>query len=118
MSNMNFMISNRRATTTLKIIQHNVLKWTFTRRNELTNLYLKEDPDILLLNSTGVKQDQIIKIFNYNVYQRNIENEDHAGIAIAVKRNLQHQVIDDFEDDVLASKDRDKKRTSGGGNGI
>ena len=94
---------------TIKIIQHNVLKRTFNFRNELTTLYLKEDPDILLLNSTGVKQDQIIKIFNYSVYQRNVENEDHAGIAIAVKRNLQHQVIDDFEDDVLAVKIETRK---------
>ena len=106
---MNFMMNNRRSITTIKIIQHNVLKWTLNRRNELTNLYMKEDPDILLLNATGVKQDQTIKIFNYNVYQRNVENENHAGIAIAVKRNLQHQVIDDFEDDVLAVKIETRK---------
>ena len=39
----------------------------------------------------------------------NVENEDHAGIAIAVKRDLQHQVIDDFEDDVLAVKIETRK---------
>ena len=70
---------------------------------------MKEDRDILLLNSTGVKLDQIINIFNYNAYQRNIENEDHKGIAIAVKRNLRHQVINDFEDGVPAVKIETRK---------
>ena len=32
----------------IKIIQHNVLKWTFQRRNELCNLYFTYDPDIIL----------------------------------------------------------------------
>ena len=43
-----------------------------------------------------------IKIFNYNVYTRNIQNEDHAGIAIAVRKDLKYQIIDDFDDDLLA----------------
>ena len=56
--------------STIKTIQHNVLKWTFNRRNELSNMYMKEDPEVLLLNSTGVKGDEVMKIFNYNIYQR------------------------------------------------
>ena len=95
--------------STIKIIQHNVLKWTFNRRNELSNMYMKEDPEVLLLNSMGVKGDEVMKIFNYNIYQRNIANEDNAVIAIAVKRNIQHQILDDFEDDLLAVKLETKK---------
>ena len=94
----------RRMVTTLKIIQQNVLKWTFQRRNELTNLYLQMNPDVILLNSTGVKENEKIKIFNYNVYQKNKLNEDNAGVAIAIKRELIHQVLDDYEEDVLAVK--------------
>ena len=75
-----------RGITTIKIIQHNVLKWTFARRNELTNLYLKTDPEIILLNATGIRDDDRIKIFNYNVYQRNRYGEDHAGVAVAIKK--------------------------------
>ena len=41
---------------------------------------------------------------NYNVYQRNKSNELHAGISIAVKKNIKHQILDDTIDDVLAVK--------------
>ena len=83
----------------LKIIQHNVLSWTFTRRNELCNYYFSEDPDIILLNSIGKNS---VKIHGYCSYLKNTPNEDHAGIAIAVKRNIPAQLLDDFSEDVLA----------------
>ena len=88
--------------STIKIIQHNVLKWTFARRNELSNLYMTTDPDIILLNSTGQRDDNRIKIFNYNVYQRNRLREDNAGVAVAVRKNIKHSIIDDLEEDALA----------------
>lgn len=53
---------------TLKIIQHNVLSWTFQRRNELYNTYQSEDPDIILINLHGRKTEEKIKLFNYIVY--------------------------------------------------
>ena len=96
------MANIRNNLSTMKIIQQNVLKWTFSRRNELTNYYMKMDPDIILLNSTGLRGSERIKIFNYNVYQRNVEEEEHAGIAIAVKRGIKHQLLDNFRDDMLA----------------
>ena len=88
--------------STIKIIQHNVLKWTFARRNELSNLYMTTDPDIILLNSTGLRDNNRIKIFNYNVYQRNRLGEDNAGVAVAVRKNIKHSIIDDLEEDALA----------------
>ena len=93
---------NRRLITQIKIIQHNVLHWTTESRNELSNYYNMENPEIILLNATGKMTERGIKIFNYNVYTRNIQNEDHAGIAIAVRKDLKHQIIDDFDDDLLA----------------
>ena len=59
----------------LKIIEHNVIKWTFSRRNELYNYYKTEDPDVVLLNSTGILDTEKIKIYQYNVHQRNLYAE-------------------------------------------
>ena len=86
----------------IKIIQHNVLRWTFNRRNELSNYYIKEDPEIILLNSTGVRDDAKIKLFGYNVHQRNESGENHSGIAIAIKRNIKYMIMDDWQGDILA----------------
>ena len=85
----------------IKIIQHNVIKWTLDRRNELFNYYTKEDPDIILLNSTGIPDNQNIKIFTYKVYQRNFQNEEHAGVAIAIKYNVKHKILDNFQEDFI-----------------
>ena len=65
----------------IKIIQHNVLKWTYARRCELSNYYIKENADIVLLNSTGTADTERIKLFNYNIYQRNISGEGSAGVC-------------------------------------
>ena len=86
----------------INIIQHNVLCWTKQRANELSNIYIKTNPDIILLNSTGKTNEEKIKIFNYNIYQRNYLNEAHAGVAIGVRRNISHRLLDDTTDDVIA----------------
>ena len=85
----------------LKILQHNVLAWNFRRRIELCNYYMTEDPDIILLNATGRRDADRIKIFNYNVHQKNANGELHAGIAIAIRRNIEYKILEDFNDDVL-----------------
>ena len=77
----------------IKIIQHNVQAWTYERANELSNYYRKEDADILLHNSTGIIPPKKIKIFTYSTYSKNFANEDHSGIAIAVKSSIRHKVI-------------------------
>ena len=86
----------------IKVIQHNILNLTFNRKNELFNQYAKENPDIILLNSTCKKTEEKIKWYTYKVYQRNYANEDHAGVAICVKHNIKHKLIDDFIQDTLA----------------
>ena len=90
--------------TIIKIIQHNVLAWTTTRKSELCNYYNTEDADILLLNSTSTLDPNSIKMFNYNVYERNTQNERHAGIAPAIKKGIKHQILDDYQDDMLGVK--------------
>ena len=86
----------------ITIIQHNVLKWTSLRANELTNIYNQSNPDVILLNATGTKQNENIKIFQYNVHQKNYLNENNAGIAIAIRKNIRYKLHDNTTDDVLA----------------
>ena len=69
----------------------------------MTNYYDRKRPDNISLNATGTRQNDKVKIFNYNVYERNDRNQLHAGIAIAVKKDVQHQILDDFQE-VLAVK--------------
>lgn len=84
----------------LKIIQHNVLSWTFLRRNELSNIYL-EDSDIILINAHGRSDHQIIKIYEYQTYQKNQTNGIHNGVAIAIKNNIKRKIIDDLDESYL-----------------
>ena len=70
----------------LKIVQHNVMCWTKERSTEFCNYYRQENPDIILLNSTSVINNNKIRIFNYNVIQKNALNERSAGIAVAIRK--------------------------------
>lgn len=88
----------------ITIVQHNVLAWTYARRNELNNIYQTIDPDVILINAHGMKEEQRMKLFQYNIYQKNTMNEHHSGVAIAIKRTIKHTVIDDLEEDFLAVK--------------
>ena len=88
----------------IKVIQHNVLKWTPARATELGNTYAAHNPDVVLLNATGMKNTERIKLFPYTVYQRNTLNDEHAGVAIAIRNNVKHTVYDDFVSDTLAVK--------------
>ena len=85
----------------LKIVQHNVLHWTKERSMELANYYRQENPDIILLNSTSITNNNIIKIYNYNIIQKNALNERYAGIAVGIKKNINYKILDDFVDDIL-----------------
>ena len=101
MATFNNNINNTRLYNNLLIIQHNVHTWTDERAIELSKYYNLHNPDIILLNSVSLRQDKAVKIFNYNVYERNYLNELQAGIAIAIKKNIQHKVLDNFQDDIL-----------------
>ena len=58
----------------------------------------------MLINASGLQDNERIKIYQYNVYQRNKSGEAHAGIAIAIKKNIEHKLLDHFNEDVLAVK--------------
>lgn len=88
---------------TLKIVQHNVRSWRAQKIN-LYNIYRDIDPDIILINSHGCTADNKIKLFNYTVYQSNKAGEQHDGVAIAIKRDIKHVIIDNFNEEFLAVK--------------
>lgn len=86
----------------LKIIQHNTLSWTQERKNELSDLYRESNPDIILLNSHSRKSPANIKIYPYTTYQSNKLNELNDGVAIAIKSNIKHTIIDNFDEEFIA----------------
>ena len=57
----------------IKVIQQNIIKWTPKRWNELFNLYSKENPEVIILNATGITDEEIVKIYGYKLCQRNKE---------------------------------------------
>ena len=87
---------------TLTILQHNVQTWN-TKRHTLANIYNSIDPDILLLNETSVKNTDHLKNFNYNVFKTNKKNEQFAGAAIAIKKNITAQIEDDYYQDFISA---------------
>ena len=86
----------------LTIIQHNIIKWTKQRSSELWNTYNKMKPDIILLNATGQKNNVNIKFFGFNTYHRNRRDEEHAGVAILVRKGIRHKLMDGANTDLLA----------------
>ncbi|XP_042880256.1 uncharacterized protein LOC122258401 [Penaeus japonicus] len=71
-------------------------------KNELCNTYSHHNPDIILINSHGLPDNERIKIFPFNIYQRNKSGERADGVAIAIKRGTRHRILDDFDQEFLA----------------
>ena len=85
---------------TLNIIQHNVQNWN-TNKYTLSNIYKDIDPDIILINSHGLKSNDNIKIRSYNSHTINTEGQLHDGSAILIKQNLKYKIHDNFDTDIL-----------------
>ena len=86
---MTLIIDNKNR---IVILQHNVTHWKTNSSNHF-NIYKQHDPDILLLNETGIKEEDELKIFQYICYKTNHSNEIHDGVVIAIKRNLKHKLL-------------------------
>lgn len=86
----------------LSVIQHNVQGWS-NNRISLSNIYNTIDPDIILLNETSIRDQQTLKIFNYNTYATNHDNEQYAGAAIAIKKSITAKIHDNFYSNMLAA---------------
>lgn len=85
------------------ILQHNVKHWN-SKKFELNNIYKCIDPDIILINEHGQKENEHMKIFNYDVYKSNKSNELNDGVAIAIRKSIKHKLIDNFNEETLAIK--------------
>lgn len=82
------------------ILQHNTLHWE-TNKFNLTNTYLQINPDIILLNSHGVKTHDSLYIKGYTTYRKNNTNQKYDGSAVLIKSHIKHRIIDDFITDVI-----------------
>ena len=71
---------------TLKIIQHNVIRWN-RRKYELNNIYRNIDADIILINSHCLPNNSLLKIPGYKTYQKNTLEYQSDGCAIALKQH-------------------------------
>lgn len=86
--------------TSHRILQHNVLQWNI-QRFELANTYAAHQTAIIFINSHGQKVQDRMKIFQYNIYQRNASGERADGVAVAIKKGLKLKILDDFEEEFL-----------------
>lgn len=78
------------------------MAWTPSRALELSNLYIKENVDIILINSHGCSAENRINIFGYNIYQRNREQELNNGVTIVIKKNIKHKLDDSYNSNTLS----------------
>ena len=85
----------------ITIIQHNVLYWSTNKQSLISN-YLSVNPDVILLSSHGLKDNQELKIPGFKIYKVNYSESLSDGSAIAIKHNIKHKLIDDFDTDFLA----------------
>jgi hypothetical protein len=88
----------------VKIFCLNVQTWS-TRRAELTSCILEEKPDVVLLGSTGLKEEDAISIPGYYFRTKTwnlprTSGHEHLadGWAIGFRRGLRCQVEGGFED--------------------
>ena len=96
------MNRTNRINQSFTIVQHNVRSW-YNKRFELYNTYRLINPDIILLNDTG---DCYIAMPGYRVYKscKTKDKVQGCGTAIAIRDNIAHYMLDDFETDLIAVK--------------
>lgn len=69
---------------------------SFIGTYNLMNTYRGTDPDIILINSHSLGDDESLKMYSYTPHKFNTSNEIHDRSAILVKSTIQHKIIDDF----------------------
>ena len=85
----------------LKILAHNVNGWN-NRKFHLFNCYKEVDPDLILINEHGVPDSENIKVYGYEVIQKNPTQHRFDGVAIAVKRGLKFKRGQELEEGYLS----------------
>ena len=100
-------------TSSLRIIFQNVRGWD-TNKLIHKQFFSKYNPDIIIINDTGIPQSETIKFYPYICYHINSERE-HSGAPILVRNNIQHTRINPrkFPGDFKDISDKGKGKTSG-----
>ncbi len=78
----------------LTIMQHNILNWK-TNKSSVMHNFLQVNPEIILINSHGLKDNEPLKIPGYRTYSYKVNSsgEQNDGSAIAIKHNLHHKLL-------------------------
>lgn len=85
---------------TIKVLQHNERNWK-THKTMLSNTYQAIIPDIILINSRGLRNIDSLKLHGFITYKINTTQELDDGSAILVKESIQHKQIGNFTTDIL-----------------
>ena len=69
----------------------------------MSNYLLKEDPDIITLNSHSITNpDKNVKLVNYSAYTKNKQMD--SGVAILIKKDIPHTFhINTSNNNILAA---------------
>ena len=80
----------------LKIIFQNVRKW-HTYKSDFINYYLDLDPDIIILNSTSILENEPeVKIPQFHCFSS--PKSPHNGTSILIKKTIKHKLLEGFSD--------------------
>ena len=86
----------------IRVVQINVRGWK-ANKNSIMQLIQETDPDVVLINEHGCKEEEKLKIFNYRVYKKNQLNKGHSGSALAIKNRIKHKIHDSkYESDLIS----------------
>ena len=89
---------NINTTSNLKIAYANVQTWTEVKNTSLIAHLTKNDPDVILITDIGkTDRNKPIKIFQYLVFATNKNNENSAGVPIAVRKGIHFKVLNNFD---------------------
>ena len=85
----------------ITVLQHNIQHWNTHKQSILLNIH-STNPDIVLINSHGLRDTDTMKIPNYTTHKINSSQEMSDGSAIAIRNNIPYRLLDDFITDILA----------------
>lgn len=82
----------------LKIISINVNSMvTNQKRFSLYNILKSQNPDIVFLAETKLKQNHVIRFKEYNIIREDRSNKYGGGTAIIIRKNIAYQKINTYD---------------------
>ena len=86
----------------LNVRYSNVQTWTEDKNAGLSVHLTQDHPDVLFLADIGkTNKNKPIKLFQYLVFSTNKNNENSAGVAVAIRKGLEFKVLNDFDYDTI-----------------